>query len=309
MSNWTICFVTNRQICGMDWFADALCRQCPDGNFPQVIIVDSVSWRLDPEMRKIEWANAVKGRFEYTLTTPKPTVWQGPHRLTTQDYFAPSNARNTGILLCKTSYLYFIDDVSVMLPGFLDNVRHAAQHGYIMGGSYKKVFELKVRNGLIESCREHAGGVDSRWSRGSDSGIVPLNGGSLFGCSCGFPIEALLQVGGYDEMCDSQGAEDYSLGIALEKHGYKLFYNRNACTYESEELHGQLPVMKRIIKPGNPDASHVHLNRLLADPRPVANTKYFNIRELRQKILAGEPFPIPTEPSRHWFDSEPLALM
>lgn len=306
--SYTLCHITSRKVSKQDWFCDSLCRQVGSGEFPHVVFVDALLWG-DNGSRRQEVRDAVNGRFVYDHVPPKPSVWLGPTRLTTQDYFAASNARNTGICYARGDYIMFIDDLSVMMPGFIDNVRHAAHHQYVVGGAYKKVFELVVEDGVAVSYREHAGGIDSRWGQGRDTGVVPIQGGQLYGCSCGFPMEALFKINGYDELCDSMGSEDYLAGIMLEKAGYKISYNRNIFTLESEELHGQLPVMKRVIKPGNPDQSWVLLNRVRADPKPRAYGNNFEIKELRSHILSGGAFPVPAEPKLHWFDQEPLSRM
>ena len=311
----SIAHITNRKIACHDWFCDGLVKQVGSGEWPEIIFIDSVLWQ-DPIGRKKELLDTVAGRFKYRHEPPKPTVWQGPTRLTTQDYFAASNARNTGICLASTPYIMFVDDLSVLGPQWLSNVRHAAEGKYCVAGSYRKSFDMVVEGGELKSHRpniqEGTGrdlGLDSRCGVGRDTGIVKVDGGLLYGCSCGFSIDTLLQVNGFDEIHDSSGAEDYSLGITLQKWGHQLWFNRNVFSCESEELHGQHPVMKRIIKPGNPDASHVILNRLKADPRPRTYGNFFELRDLRNSVLAGNPFPVPTKPSHHWFDNADLRTM
>lgn len=306
--SFSLCYLTNRKTPRFDWFCDGIVRQCGSAVDFEVIVVDSVLWD-DAAGRRQELADIVKGRFAYKHVPPKPSVFQGPHRLTKSDFFAASNARNTGICHSSKDYIYFIDDLSIMLGDFLSNVRHAAQGKYVVGGAYKKVLELVVENGDAKSWREFPQGLDSRLGRGSKEGIRPINGGALYGCSMGLPMGAMLQINGFDEIYDSQGGEDYSVGIALEKWGHKIWYNLNLMTLEDELAHGQGPIFKRIIKPGNPDSSWVVLNRLNGASRPRAFGNTFELAELRRDTLAGKPLPIPKEPKTHWFDGQPLSEM
>jgi len=296
-----------------EWFADGLCRLC-SGDFPEVVFVDAVLWDR-PDERRHEIASIVDGRFPYKHVAPKPTVWCGPGRKTKTDYFAASNARNTGICYASQPYIFYMDDLSVMSDDWIKEASHASSNGYIVAGSYKKVLDMVVENGQLKSFTVHRNehgkdiGLDSRWSFGSSNGIIRMDGGMLYGCSCGFPIEDLLQVNGWDEIHDSSGAEDYSLGISLQKHGKQLWFNRNLHTTEDDLAHGQGPVLKRIIKPGNPDASHVILNRLRADPKPRTYGNFFELRTMRDGILNGGSFSPATMPTHHWFDGQEISSM
>jgi len=309
----SIIYLTSRKQSCVEWFVDSLHRQLaehPDTEI-QLVFVDTRLW-YDGEARKQEFADAVAGRFDFVHTPPKDTVWQGPRRLTTQDYFCASSARNTGCMYAKHDYLLFVDDLSVLMPGWLTNALHAACNGYVVCGAYKKVRNLKVENGIAVSYEEHAGGIDSRLGMGSPHGIVPWHGSALYGCSFGLPTEAFLTVGGFDELLDAQGGEDYDFGIRIERAGFKLFYNVNMMTFESDELHGQLPVMKRIIKAkeGQLDASWICLNRVTNETQRITPMQqHYNLRDERNNVLAGgEPtyFGIP---EHHWYDGQPLNEM
>ena len=91
------------------------------------------------------------------------------------------------------------------------------------------------------ACLRRAGpsrpGIDSRWPIGGDAHWSALAGSRLFGCSFGAPLALLLEVNGFDELCDPIGGEDYHLGIRLEWAGTPLYYSRRMLTMESEELH------------------------------------------------------------------------
>lgn len=331
----SLVYLTNRENPCFAWFVDSLCRQVEDGNFPQVVFIDAMLWHR--EDRRRELADVVAGRFPYRHEPPKPCVWQGPHRLTTQDCFAAASARNTGICLASKPYIIFCDDLSVLAPGWLREARHAAQEGYVVMGAYRKVTKLVVDAGRIVSWsphmvkdpdgKEHDAGLDCRWSQGSDNGLVPTQPSNLYGCSFGAPIEALLDVNGQDEIFDGMGYEDCALGYTLLRtrqksffgHPTNLFYNRNMLTYESEEMHHQGQPMKggRVDK-DNGRASVVLYRGGVAPSgfksiglqndagyvRSIGTRQ--NLRELRRQVLAGATFPVPTEPATHWYDNQPL---
>jgi len=323
--NFSIVHLTNRQDACHQWFADALCRQCK-GDFPEVIFVDAVLWH-DGYRRK-EVADAVAGRFPYKHVNVKPNVWQGPTRLTKVDFFAASNARNTGVCYASQPYIFFQDDLSVMLPGWIDNARHAAQGGYVALGSYRKVRNLVVEDGEVKSWEPLLNaegkdtGLDCRWGFGSDAGIVKAAPNHLYGCSFGLPTERMLQVNGQDEIFDGMGYEDVSLSLALTNVGCEIFYNRNMATWESDEKHFQGTPLRRDDPGKSPmDASHSLYYGTKQYPAPSGfqfggvtnNPSYtraignrFDLRSLRNRILAGGTFPVPSEPKHRWYDNVPL---
>jgi hypothetical protein len=213
----------------------------------------------------------------------------------------------------KHEYLLFVDDLSVLMPGWLGNAMHAAKEGYVVCGAYKKVFNLVVEDGVAVSYDENPKGVDSRLQFGSPEGIIPWYGNALYGCSFGCPTESFLTVNGFDELLDGQGGEDTDFGLRLERAGNKIYYNINMMTLESEELHGQLPVMKRIIKKaadGGLDASWVCLNRVQQETHRIRPMQeLYELREERARVLAGEQPTFINAPQHHWFDGMALSEM
>lgn len=341
--NVTIAHVTSRLEPCWDWFADSLVSQLTPEELKQVqvIFIDRHLWK--PEFRTAfpDWRDltkiqlesteyhdparwdkleaAVRGRFDFQFMPPKPNVWQGAFRLTTKDWFTAAQARNTAIMASERQYFVGVDDLSVLLPGWAIQVRHAAQNGYCVCGAYKKVKKLVVEGGKVASFEEYPGGVDTRWNRGSDGGIVPWSGSGLFGCSFGMPVELLLTVNGFDEATDGQSAEDYDLGIRAQRAGGKFFYNRNMTTYESEEMHfldAPLPRESKLVLPerlpagyeGNPMSDHVMLNRVTREER-VTTLGGVSLRELRAQFLDTSFVPIPRTPDYDWRDGKPLAEM
>ncbi len=347
MASLTIAYITGRQKPRWEWFIDSFLQQVQerershpdfDRRTVKVILIDACLWSgslryfarsactgqlglahgiFHDEARRQELQYLIRGRFDYQHLPPKPCIWQGPFRFTKDEFFAASNARNTAMLACQTDYLACVDDLSVLMPGWLTQVMHASEHGYCVCGSYKKVKKLEVEFGLLKSCEEYPAGVDSRWPRGSDGGIVPWSGAGLFGCSFGMPLEYALKVDGFEPAANGMGAEDYDYGIRLERAGCPIFYNRNMLTLESEEAHFEEKPLRResrmVTKDRLPDdyngnrmSDHVLLNRVRGETSRILPLFPENLRAARDRFLSTGMVEIPEGPTTDWKDGTPL---
>jgi glycosyltransferase involved in cell wall biosynthesis len=311
-----IAYVTSRKEPCFEWFADSLKNQIKPEDNIRVIIVDffaserTIRSSLDvsPHVLSLgEWHVA-----------PKPTPWQGPHRLTKHDYFAPSNARNTALCYALDGWIVYVDDLSVLMPGWLAAVREAIAENRITCGAFRKVNKLVVEKGNVVSYEDHPAGVDSRWNQVPDDKPSKCPPNWLFGCSVVMPVEALLKINGWPELCDSTGIgmEDCHTGIALANNGYQLWYDRRMLTFESEERHHNQPTMLRMDKRGkaqvpigsHPDEKGFAVVTALEKAKRFHN--YFEpggIAALRKKILAGEPFPMVVLPDTDFYDKQHLS--
>ena len=288
----------------VEWFRQSLISQILPTDDIQVIIVDF----FHDERR---WP-VLEG---WSHVRPKPNVWNGAHKLTQSDYFAPSSARNTGLCYAKHDWIAYVDDVSVLAPTWLTAVRQAMAEGYIVCGAFRKVAHLEVAgSGKVLQFMDHRAGHDHRWPAGKDDQAVDCAANWLFGCSCAMPVAALEKINGWPEaVCDSTGvgAEDSFTGMALARTGHKLKYDRRMFTYESEELHFQDPLMKRVDK-GDIGTQN---SKSWAAVRMLGNVSYFDndfhgfpdIAALRRHILQGGEFPIPQNPQHDWYDSQALS--
>lgn len=339
----TIVYVTGRLVPRWEWFVASLCAQTtPEQRANlQVVFVDGYCWHVgamgilfdtdhseielaDPDLhqapRRAELAAIVAGRLEYLHVPPKPCAWQGPFRQTEKNWFCAGNTRNTGFVVAQHPYVVFVDDLSVLGPQWFTQLMHAAQDQYVVCGAYKKVKQLKVVDGRIESFEPFPPGVDSRWEKGSDGGVVPWHGSGMFGCSFGVPLEAALEVDGNDAACNGAGAEDYDFGIRLERAGWAFFYNRNMLTLESEEDHGgeaSLPRAAKLVTPdrlprgysGNPMSDHVMLHRVCHETERILPILGDDLRVVRARFLATGLVPIPRAPQFDWRDGTPLSSL
>ncbi len=344
----TIAAFTSRKDPCFQWFADALCNQTtPEERASlQVILVDRHLWfpglfrgakehtewiRLtdpkyhDPSRRQYG-EDCVRGRFPFLHLPPKPNVYCGPWRLTSKDWFCASNARNTAMIFANNPYFVGIDDLAVPLPGWFNQVKHAAENKYCVCGAYKKVKDLSVDSGVVTGYTPFESGVDSRWPHGSDGGIVKWSGAGLFGCSFGMPLNLAVRIDGFAPECNAMGAEDYDFGIRAERAGGEFFYNRNMVTLESEERHhldSTLPresrtVTNRLFTPAGYDAyrhsdptkkfdsDHLLLNRVRNETSRILPIVPENIAKQRDRLASDGMINVPREPEFSWIDLKPL---
>lgn len=303
----TIVYITGRLEPKIEWFLETFNQQAQ--SFMGNIKLVAVDFYADQEGRRA-WllnhlAKTTGTSFDWVHAAPKPTVWQGPHRLTKEDYFAIANTRNTGLCLAPDGWIAYVDDLTVLMPGWLPAIWRAMDQGFIACGAYKKVLDLKLENGT-PSFTPFAPGVDSRWGYGSDDHPIQAGGSWLYGCSSVMPVEALLAVNGWDEDVDlcGMGGEDYVCGIMMARAGYIFRYDRSMLTLESEELHHVGPTLKRTIEKvrGREDASRVLLKMVLEGRNIAPN--YFppgGIKAERERVLKGEPFTVIRCPEHSWY--------
>lgn len=345
--NLTIAYITGRTRPHWEWFVESLCAQLTGEQLKtvQVIFVDGKLWydRVDREIpaiklshpfhhdaeRRYDLEMVVRKRFDFLHIPPKPCLKQGPFRATSRDLFCASNTRNTAIIAASGDYLVCVDDLSVLMPGWMSQVLHAAHGGYCVCGAYKKVKELTVTPVKDEApsvkYADYPTGVDSRWPRGSDSGIVPWHGTGLYGCSFGLPIEAALSIDGFEPAANGEGGEDFDAGIRIERSGVKIFYNRNMLTLESEEGHhgeASLPRQRKLVSrdrlPAEYDgykipneaekyfSDHVLLNRVCNETERITPLLPEGLREMRARFLSTGIVTVPQGPGEDWRDGTPL---
>lgn len=326
----TIGWLTNRWQSCFDWFVAGIVRELKsvEGVFNrdkvQVVAVDNKLWTDQSEDRKKKFKDLVADRFQFQHVSPKPSVWQGPNRLTQKDYFCAANSRNTVFAMAKGEHIIFVDDLSVLLPGWLSAHLHAAQHRYTLCGLTSKFIGVEIdyngmlvkprsiNGGIIIDHNGHPLGIDSRLRYLDSDGVRDCAAEWLYGGTFSVPLQAALQVNGQDEIYNGLGGEDYDFGIRLGRAGWRICINRSCATIESEELHHIEPPVIRLDKAvsvDGPYSSNTLLNRLLRHTNSWTIGNHFNLADLRKAVLDGNPFPIMTEPQHHWVDGQPLREM
>ena len=300
----TIAYMTARRDPKIEWFLQSLARQCSDVT-QKIIIVD---FYADEPGRRERFAKLNTGGFQIRHTVPMPSVWQGKHKLTKLEFFDAAVSRNTAICLCEDDRIAFVDDLSVLGADWYRSVVAASERSGYTFGSYQKVLKLRVKEGLIEGFADHPHGHDVRRSQvKSLTKTVPCNPAWLFGCSLVAPIESVLQAGGWpSNLCGSLGYEDGCFASVVRNRREACHFDPLMFTYESEEDHHVPGDRFYRIDPckcspctvPRQDKSH---EMLKAVETATTIDNGYDIRALRQHVLGGGSFPIPTAPTHEWF--------
>ncbi len=288
----TIVYVTARTSPMVEWFLDSLALQCTSDNV-KIIIVST-------------FKDAVGDLFnsdKVKVVNPKPTIWQGEYKITRESWWAKSNAMNTGIALCDTEWIAFVDDRSVLMPGWLQCVQDSMIHTYAVCGSYEKRANMRVTNGEITNHGDLLG-IDIRTQRG-----FPHLTSDWYGGSGALPLEWCLMVNGFPEdVCDGLGFEDIQFGKLLNNNHLEMRYDSRMRIVEDRTQSEIGGALKRGGKKGKnspwDDKDYAILNRM-GDAKTSQNS--YDIRELRQRVLSGKPFPSPTASHFDWYDNAPIA--
>lgn len=317
----TIVYTTHRPEPRFEWFADSLLAQLGDDREElELIVVDG----LADEERRRRFEAAAGGRLALRVVAAKPTPWNGPYRLTGNEYFGAASARNTGIVCAASPYVVFQDDCSVALPGWWDEVRQAARARNVVAGACHGHRRMVVEDGALVRSRAGTDGLDRRWSLGADDRPVRVTGGHLGGGSFGVPRALLVELNGFDELCDPIGVEVAQLGRRLELAGTPILYSRRMLAIRSSERHEQ-DVLRRLDKSTDSDdymarlaefgvahrffdgtwsSSNMVLDLLFGTREPTSLGNYYELEGLDEAGLVGvgERFPLD-----HWFDGRPFA--
>ncbi len=309
MKTLTVAFITSRHEPRVEWFLDSLAIQADPGT--QVIIIDPYR----PEGRN----------SNVRIAHPKPTVWQGPHRLTKADWWAASNSRNTAICLCETEWIAFVDDRSVLKPTWVEAVRAAMADWYVVCGPYEKVHNLQVSGPRVVglSRPEYDFTWDGKKTDGKDSRVQYIEdhylqhkhlcnpyeapGEWTYGCSLALPLEWALQVNGFDESFDGASGEDYIFGLTLKNNGFPIKFDLRMGMIEDRTPGHLGPTIIRQDKGVSPnDRSHWLLNKHRTQRR---SQHQWDLRQVRAAAITGHGFPVPSWPNRDPYDGQPLSEM
>ena len=314
----SVAYITFRIHPHFQWFAASLARELksmPDVNPAdvQIIVIDGRLW-YDSRRGDALLADAA-GRIRFEHHPPKPSPWQGPDRQTNRDYFCAAAVRNTALAYARGSHVLFVDDLSVLLPGWLKAHVHAATHGYVLAGTTCKQRNIAVDyEGNILSFEAFAPGRDSRIDKITED---PQNcpGGWLFGGTFSVPTWLAMATNGQDEIHDTIGGEDYDFGIRLERAGAVIRISRGCGTYEAEADHHAEPSVVRLDKPwpgpDGPYSSNYLLKKLEREASRCWTTgNDYVLRDVRSQILVGGRFPeVSKGLLKHWVDGRMLREM
>ena len=291
--SFAIVYVTGRADPRLDWLIDGIEEQGIESDQIELIVVDA---RGRPA-REIGF-RSIRPISRLVETRPKPCVWQGSQRVTSVDSWALSNARNTGIALCRSDYVVFIDDRCRIGERWTRTVRRGIrERASVLAGTYDK-----REPGL------HGVGtrvtIDHRLELKPD-GLVNCGGGWLYGCSMALPLEWCLEVNGFEEGCDSLSGEDYIFGLMLANAGRRVDFVPDLRVHQDrmpQDGHG----MRRTDKGTSPrDKSHAALERFGRRSRTEFTP---DLRKMRDDLASGGTFPDVDRSADHldWFDDQPI---
>lgn len=291
----TLVYVTGRPDPRLDWTLDGLASQALPGDEIELVVVDALD--RPPAQIGLRLCAPIA---RVVATAPKPCPWQGSQRVTPIDWWALSNARNTGIALCTTDYLVFLDDRCRLGPRWLEAARRGARtRASVLAGTYDKL-ETDGSGGTRTS-------VDHRLT-GHPGGLVNCGGGWLYGCAMALPLEWALEVNGFEEGCDMLSGEDYTFGLMLARRGRRIDLDPDLRVHQ-DRTGGANHGFRRTDKGTSPaDKSHAALERFGRRTRTEFTP---DLREIRRRLAAGLGFPDVDRNREHrdWYDGQPIRDM
>ena len=304
-----ISYVTARDEPRIDWFLESLKRQLIPGDLVDVVIVD-----LFQSTRVL---TVPEGLFVRHIE-PKPTIWQGKHRITKDNWWAKSNALNTAIAVCNANYFACVDDRSILCPGWMQAVRDAMSFHYAVCGPYEKVIDLVASDGNIISYTEQRNG---EIPSGKDNRLEYAHkywrdmmflqspwkcpGEWWYGCSTALPLQWALEVNGFPEdMCDSLSAEDGPFGRLIENCGRPIYYDERLKILEDRTAGSDQRMRRSDFGPSPQDKSHAVLEKMRVRQGELGTQSLnsYDLSALRERTLKGEPWPMPTASHKDWWD-------
>lgn len=287
----SVCFITGRKEPRLDWIIDGIERQALPSDEIQLIVIDA----LGRPATEIGY-RPIAAIVELVESKPKPTIWQGEFKVTHDEWWAASSARNTGLVLCDADYIAFVDDRAELGPSWLSAVRRGCmRRESVLAGAYTKLEDGKLT-------------IDHRLTS-KPEGLVNCGGGWLFGGTFALPLEWALAVNGLEEGCDGLSMEDVIFGLNLQNAGYRIDFAADMLVNQ-ERSAAHANTYKRTDRGKSPlDKSHAALERFGSRSRTEFTP---DLTALRAEVAKDgyEAFEVPDAEIieyRDWFDNQLIA--
>jgi len=284
----TIGYITAREEPHLEWLIDGLEQQARPDDEIELIVVDA----LGRSAAAIGY-RSIKAIRKLVETRPKPTIWQGPHRITAHDFFANANARNTAIVLCRTSYICFLDDRCKPEAGWFDQIRRGERkRESVICGPYDKHEDWGLS-------------LDHRRQR-EPRGQKNCSGSWCFGGNFALPLDWALEINGCEEGCDPVGLEDCMMGHMLSNRGRRIDFVIEMSVQQDRRGFVHPLNFPRQDKGRSPhDKSHALEDRFRGRKRTEFTP---DLTALRSQLAKGGTFPIPDPKADHrdWYDGAPI---
>lgn len=301
-------YCTSRPDPKLEWMIETLRPQLQRGDQVELVLIDALLGAREVALERIA---REAGVFTNVLAAaPMPNIWQGPHRVTSRDWWALGRARDTAFVIASHDYIAFVDDRCRLGPRWLDVVRRGArERASVLSGSYEKiVFDPNV----INESGPNGKTITSQDSRRTQKpeGLVNCGGGWCFGCTFALPLEWALEVNGHEAGCDGLSGEDYILGLMLGNRGRRIDFVPDMFI-SLERPVGTEHTCRRIDKGTSPDdKSHAAITRFASRKRTELTPDLRAIRtSYRRTGVAPWPIPDPQAEHRDWYDGQLIREM
>ena len=297
----SILVITAREDPGLEWLAEGLIEQQKPGDEIEIIIVDfhqrAADALLTDEIRLIGCVKRAR------VVTPKPTPWQGPHRLTSRDYAAIANARNTALCLATYDYVAFLDDRARLGPEWLAAVRRAE----------------KSRASVVAGpCHRGRPGeplaIDARLNTYRGGGRTSIPPHHLYGGNMCMPLAWALEVGGFEEETDPVGGQDAVMGQMLINCYHRLDFDASMAVIQDRRIDGLASDPDMHPFPRGDKGFPPKDKRGAVAKRYAERTRTTHASELvaqRDRVQGGQAFSMhdATASTLDWFDRRPIREM
>lgn len=302
------------------WMADSFAENLNANSRAAVelIVVDKLLWSSTALERRQQLADAVRGRFSYRHIPPKYSPWQGPTRKTQRDYYDLQNARNSVIALARGQRVALFDDCSVLGDAWLRYHLSAVGKNVAIAGSFRSYNTASKIEGTKVEGELHPCGIDSRGPK-----AMKAPGGWMYGLNISFPVDAALQINGFDEAFSGQGgSEDCHFGIRLALTGTQIVYMPNCLIYQILDTHEAVceietwgkpqivPQKERLLDDGKMHFANEWLIQEWAKaPYTKSRGNDFDLSALRREALRTGKFPTERALTHDWRDGQALVEM